>query len=396
MFSRKRSINITMKLCAVLFLVLTPAVSADGHADICSTQFNWWFNTADNLGPEDYPKQTAEEKLMMLIEEARQNFGRSESELPTPSVCKMQQNANEFYDYWEAQLRVINGLSPGAYAPGFGFPFHDSSLQTNMQYHGLSPLCDVDNSILQQHVKKNANNGGPAASCAFGYPGSKTSVPINDDGDELDASKFNNVRGTCRLKIFGYEEQDLELQWCITDILNTMVVGEAAGYYDGEGSKTPALSCPLGPTFSDANPVSGTSINPPYAGAAYPTTQLDPEIPLGSNPGGKTLFWTAFSSTDRDQTDFTKTNDTHQQFPQGSPNDPYQAFAILFRQLADQKVAGLCNECEECVYEIHHKYKHTAYDSRDFCIRAGLCEKSERPKSPKKQTKKTSSMSIRN
>jgi len=372
MLSTQHIINTSMKLCVSLFLVTATTVIADGHADICSTQFNWWYKIADNLGPEGYPKQTAKEKLMMLAMDA----GISESEMP--STCKMQQNANEYYDHFEKILRKINGLPEDAFAPGFGFPFQSSN--GGKSYNGLSPLCDAANSKFQQQEVKN-NNGGPSASCAYGYPGTKDPVPTKNV--VLDSSQFDNVKSLCRLKIFGFDKEDgLELQWCITDILGTMKVGNAAGYYDGKGSdpsKTPDLKCSVQTTFQDANAVSGNAINPPYDGEAYPTTTLG-SVKLGPNPGGLPVFITTYSSNDP-----TYLLKPLKNFTQNSPNDPYQSFPILFRQLADQKVAGLCDDCEECVYEISRKYKYTK--SRDFCEQAGLCKSSKGSKKKGKKSK---------
>jgi hypothetical protein len=219
MLSTQHIINTSMKLCVSLFLVTATTVTADGHAVICSTQFNWWYKISDNLGPEGYPKQTAKEKLMMLATDA----GISESEMP--STCKMQQNANEYYDHFEKILREINGLPEDAFAPGFGFPFQSSN--GGKSYDGLSPLCDAASKFQQQVKSPNKpNNGGPSASCAYAYPGTEANITI--ENGVLDISQFKNVKSLCRLKIFGFDKEDgLELQWCITDILGTMKVGNA-------------------------------------------------------------------------------------------------------------------------------------------------------------------------
>ena len=219
-----------MKLCVFLILATATSVIADGHADICSTQFNYWYGVSNNQGPAGYPDETAEEKLHRLVKEA----GVS----PIPSMCEMQKNANSYYDHWEKILRFdINkklGLTEDSRVPGFGFPFQS---RTGKSYNGLTPTCVPEDSIeggfiTFDDVQNNA--GGPAASCAFGYPGlgaGKTTLTAEtNDGSTnvtLFGEKFDNVKSTCRLKILGFEDEDLELQWCITDILKSMRVDKA-------------------------------------------------------------------------------------------------------------------------------------------------------------------------
>ena len=49
-------------------------------------------------------------------------------------------------------------------------------------------------------------------------------TPDGSTNVTLFAEAFDNVKSTCRLKILGFEDEDLELQWCITNILETMRV----------------------------------------------------------------------------------------------------------------------------------------------------------------------------
>mmetsp|Transcript_33415 Transcript_33415/g.37350 ORF Transcript_33415/g.37350 Transcript_33415/m.37350 type:complete len:404 (+) Transcript_33415:186-1397(+) len=393
-----------MKLCVFLILVTATSVIADGHADICSSQFNWWYGVANNAQPKDseetkeYGLETAEEKIRRLTKAAYSKFGYSESEMPIPTMCEMQQNANGYYHHWEKVLREINDLTEDAYAPGFGFPFQASTGKT---YTGLAATCVKEDSIQGGYITaiNLSSAGGPAASCAYGYPGSAAAVQTASHKEALKSEQFDNVRSTCRLKILGFEEnQDLELQWCITDILGSMQVGKAGGYYDGHNSKTPDLKCNVHTSFYDASPYAGTSINPPYAGTPYPTRDLKGTL-LGPNPlpedelEEKQTVYVCFKNQtvtnyknepDKKLYEYT-INKKPLLVTQRSPNDPYQSFPILFRQMADQKVTGMCSVCEECVYSIFNNYGYP--EPEEFCTIIGRCSSSFKSKSSKKKSK---------
>lgn len=398
-----------MKLCVFLILATATSVIADGHADICSSQFNWWYGVSNNQGPAGYPDETAEEKLHRLVKKALPDG------TPIPSMCEMQKNANGYYHHWEEILREINNMPPDAPAPGFGFPFQS---RTGKSYDGLTPTCVKEDSIAGRFITFDDvqnNAGGPAASCAFGYPGlgaGKHTVTVETpDGSTnvtLFAEAFDNVKSTCRLKILGFEDEDLELQWCITNILETMRVDKEGGYYDGHGSTTPDINCSIQTTFQDANPISGNAINPPYVDSPYPTTFLGP-TPLGPNPGGDPVTWNCFDNL---QKNITTVQDCFDKFEnnknttalekclkkgagfntvKNDPNDPYQSFPILFRQFADQKVAGMCSACEECRIAV----RHDGYpDPEGYCQTVGKCGGTPSPPlppmppPPKKSSKK--------
>jgi len=397
-----------MKLCAFLILATATSVIADGHADICSSQFNWWYGVANNQGPlgSNRPVESAEEKLHRLVKKARPG-------MPVPSMCEMQKNANRYYHHWEKILREINNMTADAYAPGFGFPFQSKTGPKS--YNGLTPTCVKEDSIAGRFITSDDvqnNAGGPAASCAFGYPGLggiKTTLtaetPDGSTNVTLLAKDFKNVTSTCRLKILGFEDEDLELQWCITNILETMRVDKAGGYYDGYGSTTPDLNCTIQNSFNDANPIAGNGINPPYKGSPYPTTFLGTTTPLGPNPGGDPVQWKCFTNVFKNITTVQDCFDKFEKdknitafeecslqkaglYPKNDPNDPYQSFPILFRQLADQKVAGMCSACEECRIAVRNDGVYP--DPEEYCQRAGKCEGTPPPLPPMPPKKKSS------
>ena len=133
----------SMKLCVFLILATATSVIADGHADICSSQFNWWYGVSNNQGPAGYPDETAEEKLHRLVKKALPDG------TPIPSMCEMQKNANGYYHHWEEILREINNMPPDAPAPGFGFPFQS---RTGKSYNGLTPTCVPEDSIAGRFI----------------------------------------------------------------------------------------------------------------------------------------------------------------------------------------------------------------------------------------------------
>lgn len=400
-----------MKLCAFLILATATSVIADGHADICSTQFNYWYSVSNNLGPGEtnpgYPDETAEEKLHRLVKAALPDG------TPIPSMCEMQENANSYYHHWEKILRSqINkglGLTADSRVPGFGFPFQS---KTGKSYNGLTPTCVKEDSIVGgfitfDDVQNNA--GGPAASCAFGYPGlgaNKTTLtaetPDGSTNVTLLAKAFDNVKSTCRLKILGFEDEDLELQWCITDILKTMQVDKEGGYYDGYGSTTPDLKCPIQTSFVDAGPILGTSAFPLYKGALYPNDGKEGDPVTWNcfdNLQNTTVQGTVQSCFDKFEDDKNTTALQKCLNPRGGggagfsttkndPNDPYQAFSLLFREMADQKVAGMCSACEECTNTIRHDGVYP--DPEEYCQRAGKCGGTPSPLPPMPPKKKSS------
>ena len=184
----------------------------------------------------------------------------------------------------------------------------------------------------------------------------------------------------------------------------------SGGYYDGHGSTTPDLKCSLQTSFSDAGPVFGTGILPLFEGAPYPTTEL--------NPGGDPVTWNCFDTPETqnittvkdcfdkfkgDANNFTLLEDCFDKLEPFtkdpgfskqnlSPNDPYQAFPLLFREMADQKVAGMCSACEECRIAVRHDGVYP--DPEEYCQRAGKCGGTPSPPlppmppPPKKSSKK--------
>ena len=72
---------------ASIALLTIGSTSADNHADVCATQFNWWYNIADNNGPEGYPTETTKQKLTHLEKNAN---------IDEVSPCDMQRNANAY------------------------------------------------------------------------------------------------------------------------------------------------------------------------------------------------------------------------------------------------------------------------------------------------------------
>jgi len=373
-----------MKLCAFLILATATSVIADGHADICSTQFNYWYSVSNNLGPAGYPYETAEEKLRGLVKKARPG-------MPVPSMCEMQENANSYYHHWEDILRFeINGFAADTDVPGYGFPFAS-------RYTGLVATCKKEDSKFLPTLA-----GGPAASCAFGYPGSKGNVTIAG-GAIIPPSAFENVKSTCRLKILGFEDEDLELQWCITDILKTMRVDKEGGYYDGNydgfDSTTPDLKCPIQTSFSDAGPILGTSgpsTFPLFEGAPYPNDGK--EVPPVTWNCFDNLQSTTVQNTtkgcfdkfddDKNTIAFEKCLNPGFSKQNNRPNDPYQQFSLLFREMADQKVAGMCNACEECRNAVRHDGVYP--DPEEYCQRAGKCGGTPSPLPPMPPKKKSS------
>jgi len=266
------------KLTWLLVAIATRDALGDSHADICATQFNWWANVADNLGPSGYPIMSAKNKLLSLARAADKKY----------SVCDMQTNANAYY-YDLNDKAVTNGQ--------LGFPFtHDYSGTNTKQQQGFSPDCKIGpNSTID---KGEIDYDGPTASCAFGYPGQK------------DDPLRSNLNGLCRLKIFGKKDSK-ELQWCISNILDTMTIGVEGGYTNKDG---PALKCPDSPVLGEQ----GSTAFPPISSAAYPSSEDCAGV------------------CNRDQC-----GKEHK-------SSPYESFAIIFRKLADTTIEGLCDHCEEC------------------------------------------------
>jgi hypothetical protein len=194
----------------------------------------------------------------------------------------------------------------------------------------------------------------------------------------------------------------------------------SGGYYDGYGSTTPDLKCPIQTSFKDAGPILGNAINPPYVDSPYPATFLGGKPPLGPNPGGDPVTWNCFDTFEqniitledcfgnfkKDKNDtvledcfgkfvnYTENPKEKKQYVKNDPNDPYQSFPLMFRQLADQKVAGMCNACEECrIFVRNDGYP----DPEGYCQTVGKCGGTPSPPlppmppPPKKSSKKKKS-----
>ena len=122
------------------------------------------------------------------------------------------------------------------------------------------------------------------------------------------------------------------------------------GYYDqATDPPPPELSCPDQTTFDEK----GNLVRGPIKNAPFPTTDLnhspiDPSIP--------------------DQ-------------------DPYQSISIVFRQLANQLIDGMCSDCEDCIETATTKYSKTVKDPKTFCSKNGLCPKEAKRSKSTKSTK---------
>ena len=188
------------------------STSADNHAAICATLFNWWYNIADNNGPVGYRAETANQKLIRLKKDAN---------VDEVSPCDMQRNANAYHRHFKDKLLDARGIPHDEgdnlrVFPGSGFPFADQ----DPTLFGLTPTCELE------PVDLGANAfGGPISSCAFGYPGNKNTTSPETIGLPS-TTTFDNNRSLCRLKILGFGDGvNQELQWCMTNILGTMKIG---------------------------------------------------------------------------------------------------------------------------------------------------------------------------
>jgi len=312
-------------LGSVVLLLTIKSASADGHGELCGTQYNWWYNTADNTGPPGYKKETANEKLMRLTTEAG---------IDAVSPCQMQRNANAYYEFVEDRIRRFRNVPLDETVPGFGLPFN----VFNKTLDGYTPLCD--------------SKGGEdlIAGCAFAYPGNNISLtPAVSLGLPAN-STFTRILSTCRLKLFGFGEEERELQWCMTNILGSMKVGKEGGYYDQDNP--PDISCGISTILGEV----GSNIPGPLNDNPYPTKFLDgTEIPA------------------ENLDDLTPAN------------DPYQSKTIILRQLTTQLIDGMCNECDECIDLVSKKFTETVKNPYEFCGDNGLC--SEHTKKSKRSKK---------
>jgi len=331
-----------IRFLASVLLSIIGSASADSHAAICATQFNYWFNVADNNGPKGYPIQSAKQKLMTMADAA--GFG-------DVSVCEMQQNANAYYEFLKNELIKARNLPENEAIDksiGFGFPFFQ-----NKAFYGYLPTCESESEVGDLDMEA---FGVPVAACAFAYPG--TNLQDTDLGLPEEETMFDSGE-LCRLKLFGHDGVDKELQWCMPNILGTMTVDTVGGYTDQSGP--PALVCTSDTSLGEK----GNQVFPPLRRdhADFPTNMLD-ETPIVLGD------------------DF---------IPLDPYQDPYQSFGVVFLSLANQLVDGLCNECDNCIEMAKTKFSKTVTDPEEFCVENDLCPKShEKPKRLKKSKEEKS------
>lgn len=314
---------------ASILLATIGSASADGHADICTTQFNWWYRIADNNGPPGYPVQTAKEKLMGMAKDA--GFGDL-------SVCEMQQNANGYHAFLRAKLIKARGLPEDPAPYGFGFPFFK-----NKDFYSFTPTCETE--INPKIVED--GYGNPVAACAFAYPGNNVKKNTNVDLQQPEGTEWTNFNSLCRFKFFGFDGQDQEFQWCMSDILNTMRIDTEGGYTNADG---PDLKCPLSTLMGETG--------------GYP-----------------------FGPLNRDVAPFFDAGYDDKGLIVDHSKDPYQAVSLIFRQVADQMIDGMCDECETCMETAKTMYSNTVSNPRQFCADNKLCAKKQKKPKNKKSNK---------